>query len=223
MPSWYGGNNYLSMEQMTANAQYILDYLTAAGWTKNAICGVLGNLETESTVNPQLWQSLDYGNTSLGYGLVQWTPATNLINWCVANTLDYTLMDSQLQRILYEVEHNEQWIYSAMTFQEFTQSTDTPYNLAMLFLSKYERPANPNQPIRGTQAEAWYTTLTGGGSGGGTGDCKLIYPYSFGSNTKISYLQNRFTKLSQHGNAVRIQNVLSGRKYYVNKSHIKTI
>jgi len=164
--SWNGGNNYLTLAQMTENAQYVLDYLTAAGWTKNAICGVLGNLETESNINPQLWQGAA-GNTNLGYGLVQWTPATNLISWCNANSLDYTQMDSQLQRILWEVDNNQQWIYSAMTFAEFTQSTDTAYNLAMLFLSKYERPANPNQPARGSQATAWFNLLTAGTGGGG--------------------------------------------------------
>jgi hypothetical protein len=72
-------------------------------------------------------------------------------------------MDSNLKRILYEVDNNIQWINSNMTFEEFTHSTDTPYNLAMLFLSSYERPAEPNQPNRGTQAEYWYTNLGGGG------------------------------------------------------------
>jgi hypothetical protein len=49
-----------------------------------------------------------------------------------------------------------------MTFAEFTHSTDTAYNLAMLFLSSYERPANQDQPNRGTQAANWFTILSGG-------------------------------------------------------------
>ena len=47
------------------------------------------------------------------------------------------------------------------SFYDFTQSEDTPYNLALAFLANYERPADPNQPARGTQAEYWYEYLGG--------------------------------------------------------------
>lgn len=224
MSDWVGGNTYLSLEEKTINAQYILNYLTTKGWTKNAICGMLGNMESESTINPQLWEVPHTGDFSYGFGLVQWTPATKLYDWCVSNSKDYTQMDSQLDRICWEVENDEQWISSVMTFQEFTQSTDTAYNLAMLFIEAYERPYNPNQPIRGEQGEYWFTNLTGGGGGGGTGgQCKLIYPYWYGSNIKISYVVNQFNLLNSHGNVVRIQSITNNRKYYVNKSSIKLI
>jgi len=157
----HSGNRYLTLEEMTENAQYILTYLTAIGWTKQAVCGMLGNMETESSINPSIWQSLDVGNLSGGYGLVQWTPATKYIDWCVSNSLDYPLMDSNLLRILYEVDNGLQWYHPTMSFLEFTHSEDTPYNLALLFLAHYERPLDPNQPSRGTQAEYWYETLTG--------------------------------------------------------------
>lgn len=160
----YSGNFYLTLPQMTVNAQYILDYLLGQGWTKNAICGMLGNMQTESSINPGIWQSLDSGNMSGGFGLVQWTPATKYTDWADSHSYVWDEMDSNLLRILYEVEENLQWIYSEMTFEEFTHSTDTAYNLAMLFLAKYERPADPDQPLRGTQAEYWFTNLTGGGT-----------------------------------------------------------
>lgn len=47
------------------------------------------------------------------------------------------------------------------SFEDFTHSTDTPYNLGMAFLANYERPLDPNQPSRGTQAQAWYEFLGG--------------------------------------------------------------
>ena len=31
-------NAYLTVAQMTGNAQYILNYLMARGWTKEAVC-----------------------------------------------------------------------------------------------------------------------------------------------------------------------------------------
>lgn len=162
----YSKNAFLTIQEMTVNAQYILDYLLARGWTKNAISGMLGNMQTESTINPGIWQSLDAGNMQGGYGLVQWTPASKYINWANSMTLNYSEMDSQLKRIEYEVAENIQWIDSNMTFLEFTQSTDTAYNLGMKFISAYERPADPDQPIRGTQAEYWFDSLEGGGGGG---------------------------------------------------------
>lgn len=161
-------NKFLTLPEMTDNAQYIMDYLITKGWTKESICGMLGNMQTESTINPGIWQSLDEGNPRLGFGLVQWTPSTKYTDWCKANGLVYNEMDSNLKRIIYEVEQNIQWISSEMSFKEFTQSKQKPYDLGMLFLKAYERPANPVQPERGTQAEYWFTKLTGEG-GGGTG------------------------------------------------------
>jgi hypothetical protein len=149
---------------MKVNAKYILDYLLLRGWTKNAICGMLGNMQTESTINPGIWESLAAGNFSKGFGLVQWTPASKYTEWASANGFPWESMDSNLKRILYEVQNNIQWIHPTMTFEQFTQSTDTAYNLAMLFLAHYERPANPNQPNRGTQAEYWSEVLTGSDS-----------------------------------------------------------
>ena len=150
-------NASLNMADMTINAQYILDWLLAKGWSKNAVCGMLGNMQSESTINPGRWQGgIEYGD---GFGLVQWTPYTNYTTWAGVNW--YT-MDRELERIEYEKLNNVQWINSGMTFTEFSVSTDTASNLAMLFIASYERPADPNQPIRGTQGQAWYDLLTGG-------------------------------------------------------------
>ena len=60
-------------------------------------------------------------------------------------------MDNNLSRILYEIQNNLQWIATTQynySFSDFTQSTDSPYNLALAFLANYERPAEPNQPAR---------------------------------------------------------------------------
>ena len=70
---------------------------------------MLGNMQRESTINPGLWQNMDEGNTSLGLGLVQWTPATNLINWCNNFGLDYLDIESQCSRIIYELENGLQY------------------------------------------------------------------------------------------------------------------
>lgn len=164
----YCKNDYLTLQEMTVNAQYILDYLISRGWTKNAICGMLGNMQTESTINPCIWQNLDAGNESLGFGLVQWTPSTKYSDWAESNGLPVANMDSELKRILYEVNNGIQWISTSeypMTFKQFTLSTESPEYLADVFITNYERPADSDQPIRGEQARYWYDTLDGEGSG----------------------------------------------------------
>lgn len=159
----YCSNSYLSISQMKVNAQYILDYLRGQGWTKNAVCGMLGNMQTESTINPGIWQSLKSGNTSGGFGLVQWTPATKYLNWASSKGYTAANMDSQLKRILYEVSAGEQYSPTSsynLSFKSFTKSTQSAYYLACAFLHNYERPKNSSQDAtRGNQATYWYNNL----------------------------------------------------------------
>lgn len=73
-------------------------------------------------------------------------------------------MDNNLSRIIYEIENNLQWIPTQtynFTFEEFSKSELSPYELGLAFLSNYERPGDPNQPQRGTQAEFWFEFLGG--------------------------------------------------------------
>lgn len=158
------GNRYLTRAEMENNARYIWNYMGSHGWSMNAVAGILGNLETESTINPGLWESMISGNTSGGFGLVQWTPATKLINWASSRGMDYTDIAVQLQRIDYELENGIQYYPTSSypeTFQQFKVSTKEPYYLGMAFLANYERPAVSYQPKRGDQAEAWYEFLSG--------------------------------------------------------------
>lgn len=159
----HSGNFYLSLSQMQDNAVYLYSFFLSRGWTPNAIAAMLGNMQSESTINPGIWESLDFGNLSRGYGLVQWTPATKYLDWLPTLGLSDNF-DSQMLRIIYELDNNLQWLPSlagGMTFYEFSQSTASPYDLAILFITAYERPLNPNQPNRGTQANYWYEYLTG--------------------------------------------------------------
>lgn len=163
-------NTYLSLAQMKNNAIYIANWLHKRGWTFEAIAGVLGNMQTESNMNPGIWESLDEGNTTRGFGLVQWTPATKLIEWADKNGLDYTDIDTQLLRIIYELENGLQFYATEaypISFKTFVTSTETPEYLAAAFLYNYERPASPNATLRGEQARYWYEIIT---------DSAIVYP-----------------------------------------------
>lgn len=164
MPDYYSGNYYLSLPQMQVNARYLYGLLNAEGWTLNAIAGLLGNTQTESTHNPGITQGLKQ-NPKLGYGLTQWTPSAKYTNWCAERGLVWTRMESAVARLMFEVENpSEQWVVHAaypMSFAEFIISEDSPYNLAMTFLNNYEMPGDLNQPKRGEQANYWYGFLSG--------------------------------------------------------------
>lgn len=166
--SYYNESEPLTSSEMSVNAKYIYSYLTAKGWSLNAISAMLGNMQAESTINPGRWQSDNVGNVSGGYGLVQWTPSTNLTQW--ASELAYSdpsEMDVNLMRIMYEVNNNRQWIATSsydFSFSEFATSGLSVGELAKAFLLNYERPADQSasvQAYRASLAEAWYTELSG--------------------------------------------------------------
>lgn len=164
MSEFYTGNFYLTQGQMEVNALYIYEFLRVRSWTVNAIAGMLGNMEAESTLNPGIWQSLNEGNTSGGYGLVQWTPATKYLDWCNENGYEPSHLDSALQRIVWERANGVQYYPTTnypITWQEFKHSTLSPAYLAKTFLYNYERPKDPKPEARGALAEKWYTFLTG--------------------------------------------------------------
>ena len=62
---------------MQNNAVLLWSYFKAQGWTLNAVAAMLGNMQSESTINPGIWEGLDpfVG----GYGLVQWRLTQNTV------------------------------------------------------------------------------------------------------------------------------------------------
>lgn len=163
-------NRYLTEEEMQLNARYIWQYLSAKGWTLNAVAGMLGNMENESTINPGIWQNLNEG-VGPAYGLVQWDPYTKYMTWCEENGLDPADMDSALQRIEYELENGLQYYKNKYpyTFAEFKVSTDSAYTLACAFAFDYERSHTALygteeekaalRQLRGNDAVKWYNYL----------------------------------------------------------------
>lgn len=168
----YTESHALTKGEMQINAAYIYSYLSAKGWTVEAVAAILGNMQHESSINPGRWQSDNVGAMSSGYSLVQWTPARNYIEWC--GDKDPSEMDVALSRIIYELENGLQYYKTPsydLTFREFTQSKDSPYTLACAFAWNYERSyvvlygtAEEQEALRqkrGGAANDWYEYLTG--------------------------------------------------------------
>ena len=165
--AWTISNNYLTESQMQGNALEVYNFFSARGWTLNAISGMLGNMERESNINPGLWQSLDYGNYSGGYGLVQWTPATNYTDWASAN--GYSITDPQGQMIWIDTMtvSSGQWIATSeynLSFDSFKKSTQSPEWLASAFLKNFERAGVEAEDERRSDARKWYNYLSQSGS-----------------------------------------------------------
>lgn len=160
MSSWISGNFYLSLEEMQNNAVLIWNYFRSQGWTINAVSAMLGNMQSESTINPGIWENQD--QFVGGYGLVQWTPYTNYSLWAGSGWEDNG--PKECERIVWELNNGVQWYPTEkypMTFEEFSQSTRPVGFLAQVFLYNYERPDDLNQPWRSTQAEYWFEFLGG--------------------------------------------------------------
>lgn len=160
--SWTIGNFYLTESQMQGNAIEVYNYFKRRGWTLNAVAGILGNMEKESNINPGLWQSLNEGNYSGGYGLVQWTPATNYTNWATANGYSITDPTGQLYWIDMEAVEAGQWITTSdydITFARFKTSNAAPEWLASAFLKNFERAGIEVEEARQIAAKKWYAYL----------------------------------------------------------------
>lgn len=175
----------LTQDEMKINAAYIYNYLGSRGWTANAIAGMLGNFEAESTINPGRYQG-DVASGA-GWGLAQWTPKTKYTNWCDENGLVWHHMDSALLRIIYEFENGIQYDNTpddsdyGIKSQEFMTSNESPSWLAGCFVLNYEKPGSvlygyPKDETweehladkadtlrkRGAKADKWYEFITGG-------------------------------------------------------------
>lgn len=162
---WISKNGWLTNPEMENNAELGWTFFQSKGWTLQSVCGMLGNMEYESNINPGIWGNLSpWGDPDgKGYGLVQWTPYTRITEWMTSHGYKIDDGNGQCQKIHEEMLANA-WIVTdkyPMTFQEFAKSTADPAELAWVFLYNYERPANFNQPKRAEAALKWWRYFKG--------------------------------------------------------------
>lgn len=181
--AWISGSGALSQSQMENNANIVIAYYRSIGVNDKTIAGILGNMQAESSINPE---REEVGGS--GYGLVQWTPQSVLINHASAlGYSNYTNGDTQLKVIIAEIKGQagtNEW-YSTQAFinnyinsgatndmvgitgQQFLDNSMNwnPDKLAILFMTCYERPAyNPNinhYELRKQYALNWYEYMGG--------------------------------------------------------------
>lgn len=183
-------NTPLGEDDMKTNASFLASYLLAQGWTMQAICGALGNWQSECTLNtndPQFASHYPNGGRvnaegepdDGGFGLPQWTPYTNKIHWyCQQKGITPTASDDnpaadyqlQIEYHEYECKYGLKGTGAATwysnhgysyTWEEYKKSTDDPGELARAYYWQYERSYAANPATRPNQAIAWYEYLTG--------------------------------------------------------------
>ncbi|EGO8350034.1 hypothetical protein EWY01_13305 [Enterococcus faecalis] len=146
------------------NAWAVWQFLKSKGYSEQATAGILGNMEQESGIMPDI----DEGGGGPGYGLVQWTsPVAGESGRAYVQRLlaqagisgDYRNINTQLQLLDWHM-HNGQYIptsaypYSVAQFKALTDiGTAT-----MAFEANFERPA-VTHPERIPMAQYWYDLL----------------------------------------------------------------
>lgn len=175
--SGYMVDGHNTTETQANNAYCIALYLMAQGWQLEAICGMLGNIQSEGMTQPGYWQSNDVGVMTTGFGIVQWTPATKYINWAEQTwgaddpwAPYYYSGWYECYRIACECVFNlsGQWIPTSdynIPFRAFAQGQglvgndkwDRTEYAASAWLYNYERPSNPQgkEAQRRVRAHAW--------------------------------------------------------------------
>ncbi|KMK52600.1 Bacterial SH3 domain protein [Fructobacillus sp. EFB-N1] len=174
---------YYSQEQVN-NAIAIHSFLSSKGWTDNAIAGLLGNIVSESAIIPDKWEVGGGG----GYGLVQWTPANKLIQWCNSQGMDWHTINAQCARINYELQNGIQFYPSrayGINGKSYISSSLSPYTMGLIFLANYERPYDSNQPNRGNQAQYWYDYFNGDNESQASQGTQESGTYTFSQATNI--------------------------------------
>lgn len=159
-------------EAQVNNANIIFSYLYKNGFSRAPIMAMLGNMMTESYLNPGQWQhgySPYDGNEYNGMGLVGWTPYWRITDWLTSHGYDLNDAESygygMLDKLIEECFDPQEvtWIATdsyPISFSEF--AGDTSHSIEWLtnaFLYNYERPATTPQPDRAEQAKKWSEIL----------------------------------------------------------------
>ena len=159
-----GSSAYLTHSEMENNATEFYGYFNNKSFTIESIAGMLGNLQQESNINPGLKQS---ASTSSGWGLIQWTPSSNLTDYASAQGSDWATGEIQTQLICDEIinGYGNQWLPNKVagytyTGQEFSQLVDVS-EACKAYLYERERAGVEALDKRLTYASNWYEYLTG--------------------------------------------------------------
>lgn len=148
------------------NKSVIWNYLKGLGLGSNAIAGIMGNMEAESSFDPTIVEGGGHAqeitvNGSTGYGLCQWTSADRqqgLVDYAKSKGTSTSDIKTQLDYMLMEAERDNPGLIQRMN------AAKSPHDAAILFHREFERSADDlgMESRRGRMAEAVANDLGGG-------------------------------------------------------------
>lgn len=159
-----GVSAYLTQSEMENNATEFYGYFNSKGFTIESVAGMLGNLQQESNINPGMKQT---SSASSGWGLIQWTPSSNLTEYANAYGSVWSTGEIQTQLMWDEIinGYGGQWLPKPSlgydyTGAEFSKLTDVSES-CKAYLYERERAGVEALSKRLTYANNWYEYLTG--------------------------------------------------------------
>ena len=159
-----GVQEHLTQAEKENNALEFYNYFASIGVTLEAICGMLGNVDWESDLNPGMKET---SSVNSGWGLIQWTPSTVLTGWCENNGYQWFQGGIQCWRIECEgtggYGASGYWLPTSQypySWSQFCQLTNVE-TATKAYLYERERAGSVAEAQRLARANAWYAYLSG--------------------------------------------------------------
>lgn len=215
----------LSLYASNSNETTIYNFLkNTMGVNTAAACGILANIQKESSFNPTA-ECIDV-NGLTSYGICQWNGVrfTALKNYCSNKGYSYTSLNGQLNYLKYELEGNEKSAYSKIRNVDNTQSG--AYNAGYNWARYFERCAQSYYTQRAVLARDTYW-----GRYSSSSDAPSVSSGTYDAAAAVSYAKNHWNDgkglcaefvsdcLSAGGISVSIATTRSLRNYLVNNGY----
>ena len=154
----------------------IYDQLRAVGMTAEGACGLMGNMQAESSMQANIAQRgmttladdvytaaadrgmIDFVHDSVGYGLCQWTYRTrkqDLLAFAAASGVSVGDEEMQVQFCVKELREDFPGVWAVLT------GSHDLYECARIVCLQYERPAVNNVDVRYRFAQDFFEQMAG--------------------------------------------------------------
>ncbi len=148
------------------NAEKIWNFLIENDFSPEQAAGFLGNFWVESKFDPAITEIGGGG----GYGIAQWTDRrSSLEAYAQQQGRPVDSLELQLDFLMYELNGSESAAYHAIKAETEVGSINPPGGAWYTVSTQYERPAEPENPLRGQKAHYYFNKFARGVTGGGGG------------------------------------------------------
>ena len=161
------------ISNISDTAEAVWKFFTGKGYSKHATAGIMGNLQQESTLDPNRYQS----GGGKGRGIAQWTVGSDRFKGLEAHAKskgkDWTDLQSQLEWIDLELGGKDPTTAKKLNsnyggLDGFKKATDTKWAVEA-FEKSFERAGKPMYEKRYKYADDYFAKFNSAGLGAGYG------------------------------------------------------